>query len=67
VSGSTASCSADLIDGLGSCKLVLGVPGAYTLTANYTDAYSFASSSDTEQHTVVPANCQIYLPLIGRP
>jgi hypothetical protein len=52
-SGSPASCSATLTNGLGSCQLTLTEPGVYPLTATYGGAAGFAPSSDTDSHTVV--------------
>jgi hypothetical protein len=50
--GST-SCTSTLSGGTGSCQLTLSPEGDRTLTATYSGAEGFSSSSDTEGHTVV--------------
>jgi len=52
-----AGCVAPLVDGSGSCQLVSSSPGIKTLTATYQPGSpNFASSSDTEAHTVNSAS-----------
>ena len=62
VSGDPVSCSAPLVDGLGSCDLTLATPGIYTLTADYGGAVHFLASSDSEIHIV--ESTTIYLPQV---
>ena len=52
VSDGAASCSASVA--AGSCNLVLKLPGARTLNANYPGDAKFRSSSTTESHQVNP-------------
>jgi hypothetical protein len=61
VSGDPASCSAALVNGLGSCELTLDAPGDYTLTADYGGAARFLASSDSETHNV---KSMLYLPAV---
>jgi hypothetical protein len=51
-SGGDESCSATLSDGSGTCAITFAGAGDRTLTADYAGNASFASSSDTEPHTV---------------
>lgn len=53
--GSGATCLANVLLGSGSCQLVSTSAGNKTLTANYLGNASFLASSDTEAHTVSPA------------
>jgi hypothetical protein len=50
--GGGPSCTATLTGGAGSCVLTLASAGDLTLTAAYAGNATFASSSDTESHTV---------------
>jgi PKD repeat protein len=49
------SCNGALVEGSGSCSLVLSTSGSHTLTATYSGAPGFDASSDTELHRVAPA------------
>jgi len=62
VSDSVETCSAELVDGLGSCQIALSTPGTYTLNANYTGEENFLPSSTSELHTVDLR--RIHLPLL---
>ncbi len=53
--GSGATCLANVLLGSGSCQLVSTSAGNKTLTANYLGNATFLASSDTEAHTVSPA------------
>jgi len=61
VSGSSETCSDELVDGSGSCQLTLNSPGEYTLTATYEGGEGFLPSSDNESHTVTKINTLIEL------
>jgi predicted secreted protein len=64
VSENPASCIATLIDGKGNCELTLDTVGDYILIATYEGTINFASSSDTEAHTVIPVPQWLFLPLV---
>jgi predicted outer membrane repeat protein len=64
VSGDPASCSAAIVNGLGSCELTLATIGDYTLTADYGGAARFLASSDSETHSVKSATLWLYLPAV---
>ena len=52
ISGADANCTITLAGGSGSCNVVFNTTGAKTLTATYSGDANYASSSDTESHTV---------------
>ena len=53
VNGNPEYCSADLVDGVGQCGLVLSIPGSYSLTAAYSgDDMHASSTSPDEVHMV---------------
>ncbi len=54
VSDGVDGCTVQIVDGSGSCSLVLNSVGKRTLTATYQGNASFATSSATEEHTVNP-------------
>jgi hypothetical protein len=64
VNDSPASCSSALVNGQGTCELTLDTPGTYTLTAAYDGVSDYASSDDSEFHSVIP---NMYLPMIHKP
>jgi hypothetical protein len=63
VSDSPVTCSATLVDGVGDCQLTIGTPSNYTLTATYEGTTNFSPSSDTEEHSVIPATIWLFLPI----
>ena len=52
ISGADTNCTITLASGSGSCNVVFNTTGAKTLTAAYSGDVNYASSSDTESHTV---------------
>jgi len=54
VTGADTNCTITLSGGSGSCNVVFNTAGAKTLTALYNGDSTYASSSDTESHTVNP-------------
>jgi hypothetical protein len=61
VDNDSATCSDNLVNGTGSCKIVLSSAGLYTLTASYGGDEFFSPSSDVEDHTVIHG---LYVPFI---
>jgi hypothetical protein len=60
-SGGDESCTAALSDGTGACSITLASAGDHTLTAAYAGNAGFASSSDTEAHTVQSARVDVVI------
>jgi hypothetical protein len=58
VSDDSGSCRGLLVGGLGDCALTLSGSGTYTLTAAYGGDSTYAPSSDSEPHTVMPIQTQ---------
>jgi hypothetical protein len=52
ITGADTNCTITLVSGSGSCNVVFNTTGAKTLTAAYSGDANYASSSDTESHTV---------------
>jgi uncharacterized repeat protein (TIGR01451 family) len=52
ITGADTNCTLTLFSGSGSCNVVFNTSGAKTLTATYSGDSTYASSSDTESHTV---------------
>ena len=52
ITGADTNCTITLAGGSGSCNVVFNTTGAKTLTATYSGDANYASSSDTESHTV---------------
>ncbi len=67
VSGGPETCTGTLTAGAGSCSLTLTSAGARTLTASYGGDANYLASSDTEPHTVNPANTTTTLITSGTP
>ncbi len=56
ITGADVNCTITLSSGSGSCNVVFNSAGAKTITATYSGDASYASSSDTESHTVNKGN-----------
>lgn len=58
IAGADVDCSITLVDGAGSCnvRFTTTTPPTRTLTASYAGDDTHYGSSDTENHTVVPAS-----------
>lgn len=67
VSGGSETCTGTLTAGAGSCSLTLTSAGARTLTASYGGDANYLASSDTELHSVNPANTTTTLTTSGTP
>jgi len=52
ITGADTNCTITLSDGDGGCNVIFNTAGAKTLTATYSGNTTYASSSDTESHTV---------------
>ena len=52
ISGADTNCTITLSGGAGSCDTVFDTAGAKTITATYNGDTDYASSADTESHTV---------------
>jgi hypothetical protein len=52
ITGADTNCTITLVAGSGSCNVVFNTAGAKTLTALYNGDATYATSSDTEGHTV---------------
>lgn len=61
VSGSSETCSDELVDGSGSCQITLNSPGEYTLSADYTGGDGFLPSSDSETHAVTKIDTNTHI------
>lgn len=55
ITGANTNCTITLVAGSGSCNAVFTTTGAKILTATYSGDVNYASSSDTESHTVSTA------------
>jgi hypothetical protein len=54
ITGADTNCTITLAGGSGSCNVVFNYTGAKTLKAAYSGDSNYATSSDTESHTVIP-------------
>jgi hypothetical protein len=64
INGSDEQCTAPLVDGGGSCEIILNTAGVYSITVSYSGIGLFSPSSDTENHLVIQP--RVLLPLIVR-
>lgn len=56
ITGADVNCTVTLSAGSGSCAVTFNTAGSKTLTATYSGDATYASSSDTESHTVNKGN-----------